>query len=86
MEKIDTYEGVIVKALLDSGITGMFMDRGMAEKHGFRLQKLERPIVVRNVNETNNSRRAITHQVGCHDLAKWPSQYLYFFSFLLDYY
>ena len=42
---------------------GMFMDRRTAEKHGFRLQKLERPIIVRNVNGTNNSRGAITHQV-----------------------
>ena len=42
---------------------GMFMDRRTAEKHGFRLQKLERPIIVRNVNRTNNSGGAITHQV-----------------------
>ena len=27
VEKVDTHEGVIVKALLDSGITGMFMDK-----------------------------------------------------------
>jgi len=52
-----------VKALLDSGITGMFMDRRTIAKHGFRLQKLKRPIVVRNVNGTNNSREAIIYQV-----------------------
>ena len=39
------------------------MDKRMAAKHGFRLQKLERPIVVRNVDGTNNSAGAITHQV-----------------------
>jgi len=33
----------------------------MAAKHGFKLQKLERPIAVRNVDRTNNSRGAITH-------------------------
>jgi len=60
---VDTYEGVIVKALLDSGATGMFMDKKMAVKHGLRLQKLERPVAVRNVNRTNNSGGAITHQV-----------------------
>ena len=27
MEKIDTYEGVMVKALLDSGTIGIFMDK-----------------------------------------------------------
>ena len=37
VEKVDTHEGVIVKALLDSGTTGMFMDKKMAAKHGFKL-------------------------------------------------
>jgi len=37
-----------------------------AARHGFKLQKLERPIAVRNVDGTNNSRRAITHQVECN--------------------
>ena len=63
MEKIDTHEGVIVKALLDSGATGTFMDRKMAAKHGFKLQKLGTPVAVRNVDSINNSARAITHQV-----------------------
>jgi len=63
VEKLDTHKSVTVKALLDSGATGMFMDKRMAAKHGFRLQKLERPIMVRNVDGTNNSRGAITHQV-----------------------
>jgi len=55
VEKVDTYEGVIVKALLDSGITEMFMNRKMIAKHRFRLQKLDRPVMVRNVDGTNNS-------------------------------
>jgi len=63
IEKLNTHEGVIVKALLDSGATGMFMDKRTAARHGFTLQKLERPIIVRNVDGTNNSRGAITHQV-----------------------
>jgi len=37
IEKIDTHEGVTVKALLDSGTTGMFMDKRTAAKHGFML-------------------------------------------------
>jgi len=63
IEKTDIYEGVTVKALLNSGTTGMFMDKRMVVKHEFRLQKLERPIMVRNINVTNNSRKAITRQV-----------------------
>jgi len=42
---------------------GMFIDWKMAAKYRFRLQKLERPIMVRNVDGTNNSVGAITHQV-----------------------
>jgi len=66
VEKIDTHEGIMIKALLDSGATGMFMDRQTAARHGFKLQKLERPIAVRNVDGTNNSRGTITYQVECN--------------------
>jgi len=66
VEKIDTHKGVMIKALLDSSTTGMFMDRQTAARYGFKLQKLERPLVVRNVDGTNNSREAITHQVECN--------------------
>jgi len=52
-----------VKALLDNSVTGMFIDKKMAAKHGFRLQKLERPVAVRNVDRMNNSGEAIIHQV-----------------------
>ena len=60
------YEGIMVKVLLDSGTTEMFMDKRMVAKHGFRLQKLKRLIAVRNMNRTNNSERAIMHQVKCN--------------------
>jgi len=61
VEKIDIHKGVLVKALLDSSITEMFMDQKMTARYGFRLQKLERLIVVRNVNGTNNSIGTITY-------------------------
>jgi len=54
---------VTVKALLDSSTMEMFMDKKMAAKYGFKLQKLDRPVMVRNVDGTNNSGRTITHQV-----------------------
>jgi len=38
----------------------------MAARHGFKLQKLERLLVIRNVNSTNNSEGAIMHQVECN--------------------
>ena len=60
---MDIHKGITIKALLDSSTTGMFMDQRMAVRHGSRLQKLERPIVVRNVDGTNNSAGSIAHQV-----------------------
>ena len=63
VEKLDMHEGITVRALLDSGTIGIFMDKRMAARHGFKLQKLERPIMVRNVDGTNNSGGAITYQV-----------------------
>ena len=61
IEKIDIYKGVTVKALLDSSTIEMFMDKRTVAKYGFILQKLERPIMVRNIDGTNNSGGAITH-------------------------
>jgi len=55
IERMDMHEGVTIKVLLDNGATGMFMDRKTAAKHRFRLQKLERPVRVKNVNGTYNS-------------------------------
>jgi len=63
IERIDTYEGRMVKALLDSRTTGMFMSRSLAEKGGYKLIKLNQPIQVRNVDSTGNSGGMITHEV-----------------------
>ena len=63
VEKVDTHKDITVKVLLDSGMTKMFIDKKMVAKHGFRLQKLERPVTVRNVDGTNNSGGAITYQM-----------------------
>ena len=48
---------------MDSGVTGMFIDKKIVAKHKFRLQKLERLVMVRNVDGTNNSGEAIIYQV-----------------------
>jgi len=66
VKKIDMHKGVMIKVLLDSGTTRMFMDRQTAARHRFKLQKLERLIAVRNIDGTNNSRGAIMHQVECN--------------------
>jgi len=63
IERTDTHKGITIKVLLDSGATGMFMDRKTVVKHGFRLQKLKRLVRVKNIDGTYNSRGAITHEV-----------------------
>lgn len=46
IKKVNTHEGVIVKALLDSEATGMFINKKTTEKYSFRLWKLERLLIV----------------------------------------
>lgn len=63
LEKVDTHERVLVKALLDSGAIGLFMSKKLAVRESFQLSKLERPIKVRNMDGTENSRRSIIYEV-----------------------
>jgi len=60
---MNIHRGVTIKVLLDSGTIEMFMDRKTVAKHRFRLQKLERLVRVKNMNETYNSRGAIMYEV-----------------------
>jgi len=63
VEKINTHKGILVKVLLDSRATGLFMSKKCMEREGFKLIKLEKPILVRNVDSTGNSGGAILHKV-----------------------
>jgi len=63
LEKIDTQEGIMVEALLDSGATGLIMSSEFAKKQGFKLKKLERPIQVRNVDGSFNKEGPIENTV-----------------------
>ena len=71
VEKIDTHEGMSVKALLDSRATGLFMSKKCTERGGFKLIKLRKPIIVRNVDGTGNSGGSITHEVEVNLYFKW---------------
>jgi len=66
LERLENYEGVTVRALLDSGATGLFMDTTFAREKGFKMEKLKKPLLVRNVDGTVNAGEAITHQVECN--------------------
>jgi len=66
LEKLESHEGVAVRALLDSGATSLFIDTTFAKEKGFRMEKLKRPLLVRNVDRTVNAGGAIMHQVKCN--------------------
>ena len=66
LEKLENHEGVVVKALLDSGATGLFMDMTFAREKGFKMERMKNPLLVKNVDRTVNMGGAITHQVECN--------------------
>ena len=66
LEKLESHKGVAVKALLDSGATGLFMDMTFAKEKGFKMEKMRNPLLVKNVDGTVNVGGAITHQVECN--------------------
>jgi len=48
LERINTQEEVMVKALLDSGVTALVISLEFVRKQGFKLKKIKKPIYVRN--------------------------------------
>ena len=66
LEKLENHEGIAVKVLLDSGVTGLFMNATFAKKKGFKMEKLKKPLLVQNVDRTINVGGAIAHQVECN--------------------
>jgi len=63
LERIDTQEGIMVEALLDSGATRLVMSSEFAKKQGFKLKKLERPMNVRNLDGSLDKEGPIEHTI-----------------------
>ena len=63
LERIDMQEGITVEALLDSRATGLVMSSEFARKQCFKLKKLERPMNMRNIDESLNKEGPIEHTV-----------------------
>jgi len=63
LERIDTQEGVMVEALLDSSATGLVMSLEFTRKQGFKLKKIDRPIYIRNMDGSFNQEEPIEHTV-----------------------
>jgi len=66
LEKLESHEEVVVKALLDNGATGLFMDMTFAREKGFKMERIKNPLLVKNVDGTVNTGGAIMHQVECN--------------------
>ena len=66
LEKLESHEGVAVKALLDNGATGLFMDTTFAREKEFKMERMKNPLLVKNVDGTVNVGKVITHQVECN--------------------
>ena len=66
LEKLESHKGIAVKALLDSGATGLFMDMTFAREKGFKMEKLKNSLLVRNVDRMVNAGGAIMYQVECN--------------------
>ena len=63
LERIDTQEGITVEVLLDSGAIGLVMSSEFTKKQCFKLKRLERPMNVRNIDESLNKERPIENTV-----------------------
>jgi len=60
---MDTHRMIDVKALLDSGPTGMFIDKKFAEGNRIAMRLLDKPIWVYNVDGTLNQGGSIAYEV-----------------------
>ena len=66
LEKLESHDGITVKALLDSGATDLFMDTTFAREKGFKIERVKKPLIVKNMDGTINVEEAIMHQVECN--------------------
>jgi len=63
LERIDTQERVTIEVLLNSEETKLVISSEFARKQGFKLNKIEKPIYVRNVDSSFNKKEPIEHTV-----------------------
>jgi len=66
LEKLENHEKIAVRILLDSRAIGLFMDITFAQEKRFKIEKLKKSLLVRNVDRTVNAGGAITYQVECN--------------------
>ena len=78
LQTTDTGETKSVRALLDSGATGMFIDQDYVKESNFDTRKLSQPIPLRNVDGTPNEAGSVMEVVGLILRYKNHSEKAYF--------
>ena len=63
LTSLTSLASVSTSALLDSGATGMFINRSFVQKHQLETTPLPQPILVRNVDGSPNENGSVTEEV-----------------------
>ena len=63
---MENYKRVVVKVLLNSGTTGLFINTQFVKRKGFNLERLKTLLWIRNMNEIVNVGGAIIYQIECN--------------------
>jgi len=54
LEKLENHKEVVVKALLDSRAIGLFMDITFTKEKGFKMERMKKLLMVKNIDGTIN--------------------------------
>ena len=63
LKTVNTHTMIDVDALLDSGATGLFINRELVQNNGIATQALEHLITVYNIDRTKNKGGSIMEEV-----------------------
>src|SRR5260221_3255909 len=63
LTSLTSLTSVSTSALLDSGATGMFINRSFMQKHQLETTPLPQPILIHNVNGSPNENGSVTEEV-----------------------
>src|SRR5260370_36834442 len=63
LTSLTSLASVSMSALLDSGATGMFINRSFMQKHQLETTLLPQPVLVRNVDSSPNENGSVTEEV-----------------------
>src|SRR5258706_10048218 len=63
LTSLTSLASIATSALLDSGATGMFINRDFVQKHQLETTPLPQPILLRNVDGSANEHGSITEEV-----------------------